>query len=427
MRTGVPEARLIPSTPVYTGVRNRMSSKPIYEGRSTINTREKVSLLATTGVVLGIMFLALASFPTVSAGQQASSNVQVYIQTSGALKFDTYLVTAYNSTGFAVASAQSIYPAASFELPNGAYIFTASANSIVAVSSRCVPTPVAVGAAAASSSSGSSPPSANSLPSKAMPINCGYPVSEYGYSEQQISASTVVNVTTQNLTSIATSTVTVKVTFANGTAASGASVSAYVLGGSYWYMPTTANDQGMMWETTDSTGSASLTVPAAPIQVSAWLSVPVDIPTSQTTVTRTIGGEKVNVTVYWQPTAISLAGTAVIVPPQTSASITLHYVQQPNYWVAGGKTGYASGSTGGISDRGAPQPTSSQPVATPQQQEQQTTAHVSDPSGLTLQTTSTQPATSGVSTGVLLTLVGIAVTASVASLGLVLIRSRSHA
>jgi hypothetical protein len=207
----------------------------------TINTREKISLLATTCLMMGIILLALTSLPPVRAGtgQQAFDNVQVYIQTSGTLRLDSYLVTAYNSTGFAVVSAQSIYPAASFELPNGEYIFTATANSQVAVSNKCYAPPIAQGVAAASSPPSSS---ANALPSKAMPINCGYPASEYGYSQQQISAPAVVNITTQNLTSIATSTVNVKVAFANGTTVSGASVSAYVLDGTYGYMP---NDKSM--------------------------------------------------------------------------------------------------------------------------------------------------------------------------------------
>jgi hypothetical protein len=65
-----------------------------------------------------------------------------------------------------------------------------------------------------------------------------------------------------------------------------------------------------------------------------------------------VAGEEVNVTVYWQPMYVGLAGSALVVPPDDNASITLH-AQQPNYWatpfgviilpVAGGVATAASG------------------------------------------------------------------------------------
>src|SRR5712692_8539550 len=111
-----------------------MTSKLLQRSR-TINTREKVSLVATSGLVLAIVVLAIASFPPIRANpsQPTLSNVQVYVQTSGSLKFDSLQITAFNSTGFAVATTQSLYPAAGFELPNGDYIFTVSAASNNAV------------------------------------------------------------------------------------------------------------------------------------------------------------------------------------------------------------------------------------------------------------------------------------------------------
>jgi preprotein translocase subunit SecF len=56
----------------------------------------------------------------------------------------------------------------------------------------------------------------------------------------------------------------------------------------------------------------------------------VNIPKSVTTVTTTVGGQPVNVTVYWQPNYVELTGSALIIPPSTSAHMTLQ-VEQQNY------------------------------------------------------------------------------------------------
>jgi hypothetical protein len=52
----------------------------------------------------------------------------------------------------------------------------------------------------------------------------------------------------------------------------------------------------------------------------------------QTALQVVVGGEKANVTAYWQPTYVGLAGLALIVPPAASAPIVMH-VKQPDYWV----------------------------------------------------------------------------------------------
>ena len=82
-----------------------------------------------------------------------------------------------------------------------------------------------------------------------------------------------------------------------------------------------------MYSQTNSQGIATLTVPQAPIQVSSSLSVPVNLPKTVSTMPVTIGGQTVNVTVYWQPMYVYLSGSALIIPPQTSATVTLLYQQ----------------------------------------------------------------------------------------------------
>jgi hypothetical protein len=93
-----------------------------------------------------------------------------------------------------------------------------------------------------------------------------------------------------------------------------------------------------IYNNTNAGGSATLVTPNTPILLSVWASLAVELPTNQTTVQRTIAGEAVNVTVYWQPTYVSFAGWALVTPPQTSAKVILHY-QQPMYYV----TPYAEG------------------------------------------------------------------------------------
>jgi len=83
---------------------------------------------------------------------------------------------------------------------------------------------------------------------------------------------------------------------------------------------------------TDSNGVAHLVLPSAPTVVTAWKWVPVPIPKGQNTIQTTVGGEKINVTVYWQPTYVGLSSSGLLLPPQNSISLTLHY-QQPDYWV----------------------------------------------------------------------------------------------
>ena len=155
------------------------------------------------------------------------------------------------------------------------------------------------------------------------------PAIEYGYSFQQVTESTSITISTQPIDKIPTSNVTITTSYLNGTAASGASVSAYIVGEWYWWG--NSNNRLVLWGQTDKTGKVDLIVPSVPVEVNVWAWLPVNLPSHQTTVQTTVGGEKVNVTVYWQPTYVGLAGSALIMPPKTGASITLH-AQQPNYW-----------------------------------------------------------------------------------------------
>ncbi len=79
-------------------------------------------------------------------------------------------------------------------------------------------------------------------------------------------------------------------------------------------------------------GTATLVVPAVPVQITAWNWVPVNLPSGPGSTIVTVGGQKVNVTVTWQPAYVGFAGSLLIVPPQTTGTIVLQ-LQQPDYWV----------------------------------------------------------------------------------------------
>jgi hypothetical protein len=108
-------------------------------------------------------------------------------------------------------------------------------------------------------------------------------------------------------------------------------VSASVIGANYYwgYEPNVVT-----WATTGTNGNAELLTPAAPLQVDAWKWVP----TSGTTYPSPQAegsGQAVNGTIIAVPIYVGLAGSTVVVPPQTSAVITL-LLQQANYWVTPG-------------------------------------------------------------------------------------------
>src|SRR5271157_368293 len=275
-----------------------------------IKARTKLLILALTALLS--ISIPLGFLSSSFANSASYNNVQIFIQPASSLP-DYFTVSAFNMSGYMETSCQTQYPAASFELPNGQYIFTATAdqssNQIYYPSAPITDQNVVV--------NGSAIPYYEA------------PVVEYGYSVQQVSSSTTFTISTQNVSSYPTTALAIKVAYANGTSAEDASVSASVIGSSYYwgYESTT-----VMWNTTQTDGIATLVIPQAPVRIDAWSWIPVDLPTNQTVIPVIIAGENVNVTVYWQPTNVGLAGSATIVPPQTSATITLH-VQQSDYWV----------------------------------------------------------------------------------------------
>jgi hypothetical protein len=260
-----------------------------------------------------------------AATAQTYNNVQIFVSPQNST-LDTFSVSAYNSTGGLVASSQSSYPAFSFELPSGEFLFAVTASSSHGYPS---PGPIAYGVSqgAASSSSGA-----------AMPVKY-YNPEEYGYVLTNITSSRTLHISTSQIQTMNTTKITVTAKFLNGTAAAGTYVDASIVGGGYWYSP---DNSITMSGQTGSDGVVTLQVPAVPLELTAWNWISVNLPTSQTTTQVTIGGSPVNVTVYWQPTYVGLAGSSLIIPPTTTATITMK-AQQPNYWY------YPSGVTGAAS------------------------------------------------------------------------------
>ena len=284
-----------------------------------IKAKSRALLLSMVLLLAGAAFLAPAS------AKLSFNNVQVFA-TSASDQSNGFQFAAYNLTGSLIASYQTPYPAAAFELPSGGYLFTVSSTSFNLLAKY--PCPMMAGGAAPGA--GSASPAIQSNDSvKAMPIACYPQSSEYGYAITNISGSQTISIEMKNVSALPTTDVTVKVAYVNGTAAADASVYASVVGEYYWWWQNSAIRMGAQ---TDSNGVAHLVLPSAPSVVTAWKWVPVPIPKGQNTIQTTVGGEKINVTVYWQPTYVGLSGSGLLLPPQNSISLTLHY-QQPDYWV----------------------------------------------------------------------------------------------
>lgn len=282
----------------------------------------------------GLMFLIVLSLSlTVTSLASASltsyDNVQINIQTTSNMPSGYYTVTAFNMTGYQESSVQTYYPAASFELPNGQYIFTVTAEN---QTNSIYPVPLASGAA---SGSGSGTTGTGTVSPPSLPVYVA-PAVEYGYSVQQVSSSITFTIATQNVASFPTNTLTIQVLYANGTAAANASVSASTIGSSYYwgYEPNVVT-----WTTTNANGYATLVTPTAPEQINAWSWLPLDL-TGVSVPPAIVAGEPINTSGPMIPAYLGLAGSTLIIPPQTTATITL-YTQPQNYWV----TPYAATAT----------------------------------------------------------------------------------
>jgi hypothetical protein len=322
------------------------SAVPI--GRSLTKGKRALLPLLLAAALLAVLVPLSSGLATVRAATGGSSfdNVQVAIQTSSSLP-DSYSVSAYNTTGGLVASYQSQYPAAAFELPSGAYIFT-----VAATQQQTVYYPVALesGTATAEASSGvvvGPMIKCCTLPAECCPNAYTPPAVEYGYASQQVSGPTSLTISTEPVNQTSTSTLTVRVSYPNGTAAGGVYVSAGVLGDTYgWAF---GSSSVSMSNSTDSSGTVTLVTPTAPVLVSASTSLPIMLPYNQTTTQVTVAGQKVNVTANWEPNYVSFAGQALILPPQTSTVIALQYQPQspePIVYATGqSATGAATGSS----------------------------------------------------------------------------------
>ena len=275
-------------------------------GRRQKSSIVRICSVSLVAFLVGLTLLGGNSISHSAASSPVYNNVQVFVKTQSA-SADSFLISAYNSTGGLVTTSQSEYPAFSFELPSGTYLFTVTASQPYDYKN-----PQAVGIGQSSSA-------------------ILYPISsnpaEYGYSLIPVTSSTSVNISTTPISDLKTTKLTVHVNFQNGSAVYDASVGATIVGAWYWVY----ENNVILTNQTNQNGVATLTVPSVPLQITAWSWVQVNLPSSQTTTQVNIGGQKVNVTVYWEPTYVGLAGEALIIPPQSSASITL-MSQQQSYW-----------------------------------------------------------------------------------------------
>jgi hypothetical protein len=110
------------------------------------------------------------------------------------------------------------------------------------------------------------------------------------------------------------------VSFKNGTAVSNADVSTSVVGTDFYWGD---NSNLTLYAQTDANGVARLVVPAVPLVVTASDSVQINLPQGQTTVQVKVGGQLVNVTLYYSPNYVYESATALVVPPQTSLSMVV--------------------------------------------------------------------------------------------------------
>ena len=274
-----------------------------------------------TSILVAILLIG-ASVPVAalvaSSGASAPlDSVLVTKQTTEALPYQ-YTLTAYNTSGFQVANFNGNFPEAGFGLPSGTYLITASAYYQQYNVCYLCPLEAGVNASAASTSSVSGGSSV------ALPIRYYPPASEYGFAVVKVTGSSQITIDTKNSTAFPLTRIPVHVAFFNGTAAAGASVSAYPVGMQYGY-----GKDWVSYGQTGPDGNVTLEMPAAPIEVNAYLSVPIQLPKGVGTVPVDVGGQKINVTVYWQPAQVELFGQALILPPQNGADITLKAEQYP--------------------------------------------------------------------------------------------------
>jgi hypothetical protein len=276
-------------------------------------------------MLLSVAFLLAGIAVAVPASAKTFNDVQVFASPASS-QASAFQFAAYNLTGSLIVSYSTPYPAAAFELPTGGYLFTVSSIDFNPLLRYACPM---VGAGVSEGSGSASPGVVSNGSSTAMPIECYPQSSEYGYTVTNVSGPQTINIKMQNVSTLPTTQVSVRVSYVNGTAAADASVYASVIGEYYWWWQDSSIRMGAQ---TDSNGIARLVVPEAPAVVTAWKWIPVFADKNGSTTQTPIGGQKVNITIYWQTTYIGLSGSGVLIPPQNSINLTLRY-QQPTYWV----------------------------------------------------------------------------------------------
>ncbi len=399
------------------------------------NHTSRRAITSTLSVVLGaIILLSLTGLPAMEVHATSFNAVQIFVSDDSSLQY-SYSYSAYNQTGNLVGSYQSSYPAAAFELPAGGYLFTVSAlregySPCLMCAQPMVRAGQVNGNVSGITSSGKST-STSSGSSTAVPVYLIQPASLYGYAVETVSGPATFTIQTQNVTLLPTGPVTVKVTFANGTAAVGADVSASIVGQYYYWWSPTSNV--VMSNQTNSLGIAHLVIPQAPAVITAWDWVPVNLPMSNNTTPAKIGGQTINVTVYWQQTYVGLSASAMVIPPNNTANLILHS-QQPKNWimpmgVATAPANSSAGSNGTIANKrtGVPSTVQSAPSQTGSQVQYFLPSAIPSIEAVGGTTGSTTTADTILGGGV--TTVAIAATAVIlATLGVavVILRTRSH-
>jgi hypothetical protein len=295
----------------------------------TQRQNQKATAIVLMASLLTIFLVGVSPLPKLLAAAPAAaatlSPVQLSIQTENFTSVSSYDLVAYNSTGAPVASYTGQYPEVTLDLPSGTYLFAAVVDGPAQVRPPvCCACAQPVGAAA--SSTAKAAPGASSVPAIVLPCVYGNPPEEYGYSLTNVSGPTSVTIDAQPPSNIPTKDVSVAVSFKNGTAVSGADVSASVVGADLNWG---ANSNLTMYAQTSSNGVAQLVVPAVPLVVTASDSVQVNLTQSQTIVQVNVGGQPVNVTVYYSPNYVYLSASSLLIPPSSSLSMVLSVQAQP--------------------------------------------------------------------------------------------------
>jgi hypothetical protein len=297
--------------------------------------RPKVTATVLSASILTLFLVSLSPLPQLLAASTTSGNggsgatlnpVQISIQTKNLTSVSSYDLVGYNSTGAAVASYTGQYQRVTFDLPAGTYLFAATANgpnpSQSPVCCVCVQKGQATGTVVVGPPA-QAPTAAGAAGSSAIGYPCyvSNPALEFGYSLTQVtSGPTTITIATQSPSAIPTAALSVSLSYKNGTAVSDAYVSASGVG-TNWYWGDVSGVT--MYAQTGADGVAHLVVPAVALIVTASKSVQVDLPKSQTTMQVNVGGQLVNVTLYYSPNYVYLSAEALLIPPQATLSMVV--------------------------------------------------------------------------------------------------------